>query len=423
MNALTLVQFQHYPSSVPLGALYLAYGLERENVQFDLNIYPHYNLGAEIDKLYTFLAKSRKIIAIGCWSHTLPYLLVVLEKIKRRFPEKVIILGGIGPTEVAEEIMKKFKFIDFIIKGCGILPLPKLVKKIIKGDKVLSDISGLVYRNDRDIICSNYNSFYFNSIVSDLLPYHRIRNIHSYREFNIKTSVGCLYKCTYCQIASFSKGKVIYRNLNKVMEEIKFIKKLKKNKNFIIALTDNLFVIDRRRVIKFCNLLTKEKLNVQWMCSSRVDRMDEELLKIMSKNGCKKIYYGIESGSNRILKKIKKNFTIEAAIKLVLLSKKYIPEIIVSFMYQYPFETQKDFIDTFMVKTYLESKGISTQLHSLTPIKNSEIYIKYRKNLYLFRDLPNTSHEKLDSMPKECVRLIEDNPDIFYFYYSYKVKD
>jgi len=426
MNNLTLVQFSYSSFSVPLGSLYLAYGLEKANVQFDLKIYPLYNkldAWADIDKLYSFLVKSREIIAVGCWSDMLPFLLVALGKIKKKFPEKIIILGGIGPTEVAEEIMNKFNFINFIIKGCGILPLPTLIRKIVKGKKNFSDVDGLVYRNGRNIISNNHDSFYLNSIIPDILPYHRIKNISSYYKFLIRTSSGCPYRCTFCQLPYLSCGKVVYRDINKIIKEIKLIKRIKKNKKFLILIQDEAFIINRERVIKFCNLLRAEKLNVAWQCYGRVDRIDRELLEVVSKSGCRAVYFGVESGSNKILRKIKKGFTIEKAIEILLLSKKYIKRITASFIYLYPFETIKDFKETLLFKKYLELKKIHVQLHQLNPIKNSDIYFKYKRNLFLFEKKRSSFHLNLNRMPRECIKLIKNNPDIFYFYYFYNFKD
>jgi len=89
----------------------------------------------------------------------------------------------------------------------------------------------------------------------------------------------------------------------------------------------------------------------------------------------------------------------------------------------YPFETIEDFRKTLYLKAYLESKKISVQLNQLTPIKNSEIYFEYKKNLCLFYKKRCTFHISLNDMPKECIRLIKNNPRIFYFYYLYKLKD
>ena len=426
MNNLTLIQFAYDSFNVPLGSLYLAYGLEKANIQFDLKVYPIYNkqgFNVDIDRLYSFLIKSKGIIAVGCWSDILPVLLVALEKVKKKFPEKIIILGGIGPTEVAEEIMDKFNFINFIIKGCGILPLPLLIRKIVNKERVFTDVDGLVYRNGKNIKSNNYNGFYLKSVIPDSIPYFRIKNIRSYNKFFIFTSYGCPYKCTYCQMPCLSHGRVVYKDINKVIEEIKLIKKIKTNGKLTIFIKDEAFIINKERVIRFCNLLRAEKLNVKWRCYGRVDRIDRELLETMSKSGCESIFFGVESGSNKILKKIKKGFTIEKAIEILLLSKKYIKKIIASFIFLYPFETIEDFRNTLLLKTYLESKKICVELNQLTPIKNSEIYSEYKKQLRLFYKKRCTFHLSLNDMPKECVRLIKNNPSIFYFYYLYNFKD
>ncbi|MFC1658036.1 B12-binding domain-containing radical SAM protein [Candidatus Omnitrophota bacterium] len=425
MNSLTLIQFTYNRFAIPLGALYLAYGLEKANIQFDLKICPVYSkLGvctkADIDKLYSYLLNSRDIVAIGCWSDALPVVLVALAKIKRKFPGKMIILGGLAPAEFAEEIMGKFPFIDFVIKGCGTASLPALVKKIIKQEKIFNDIEGLVYRSGRHIISNNYDRFYSNSIIPDIFPYDRSKNIGSYRVFYIRTSFGCSYRCTFCQLPCLSRGGVAYRDINDVIQEIKLIKKIKKSKRFMIDIIDEAFILNRARVIKFCKLLRRENLNPGWHCYGRIDRVDKELLKIMSESGCQGIYFGVESGSNRILRKIKKGFTIEKAIEILLLSKRYIKGVAVSFMYLFPFETLNDFRETLFFKKYLNLNKLVVQLHQLNPVKNSEIYSKYKGKLCLFPKKDSSFHVNLEHMPKECIKLIRDNPEIFSFYYLYK---
>jgi len=155
MDGLTLVQFQYKESSPPLGALYLSDALDQEGIPFDLRIFPKFELAINMDRLYSFLGQSRRILAIGCWSNVLPYLSIVLERIKKRFPEKTIILGGIGPTEVAEEMIQTFPWIDYIIQGCGISPFPKLVKKILNHEKVFSDISGFGISKRERLLCAS----------------------------------------------------------------------------------------------------------------------------------------------------------------------------------------------------------------------------------------------------------------------------
>jgi radical SAM superfamily enzyme YgiQ (UPF0313 family) len=419
----TLIQFQRDPYSPALGSLYLAHGLEKEGVQFDLKIYPLYKYMADLDKLYSFLAESGDILGIGCWSHMLPPVIAVLDKLKEKFPGKTIILGGVGPTEVAEEILNKFKFIDFVIKGCGVYTLPRLIKSIKNGDDELHAINGLVYRNKDNVVSNPYGGFHLN--IPERPAYHRIGHIRGYSVFSIFTSFGCPYKCTYCDTRPASSKKVIYRDLNQVIDEIKLIKRIKKQKDLVINILDEAFVINKERVIKFCNLLKSEKIGIRWFCYGRVDTMDEELLKSMGETGCESLYYGIESGSNGILRKVKKGFTIEEAIKVLLLSKKYIKSVTASFIFLYPFEKPEDFVQTKLFLRYLISKKIETQLFALCPVKHSEVYREYRKDLVLSEDILSICNCRIrfDNMPRECIKLIKDNPDIFYYYYSYDFKD
>lgn len=416
----SLIQFLYESGSLPLGSLYLSYGLEKANIKFELKLYPLFKRSfspVNTEQLYSFLIKTKEIIGIGCGSDMLPFILIVLEKIKKEFPKKIIILGGVGPTDVAEEIMNRFKFIDYIIKGCGVYTLPKLIRKIMAADAILSDIEGLVFRSNGGITSNYYKGYHLN--IPDLLCYGRIKNIKSYLSFPTFTSFGCPYQCTFCNIRGIFPKEVVYRDLNQVFEELKVIKKMKKNKPFQINIYDEGFIINRKRVIEFCNLLKSKGLHINWTCYGRIDRIDEELLRIISKSGCIQMFYGIESGSNRILEKIKKGFTIEEAAKIIILSKKYIKSIQASFIYLYPFEELKDLNETIFWIKYLRSKNILVNFQPLIPTKNTGIYADFRKKLFLSNKVESQSHIGINTMPKKYIKLIKNNPKIFFYYYFY----
>lgn len=421
MNNVTLFLIQYNSNATNLAMLYLAYGLKGEKVNFNTKIYPWYRLKLKLGKLYSYLADSSPILAVGCWSDALPYVLVALERVKRKFPQKTIILGGVGPSEAAEDIMRKFKFVDFVIKGCGVKPLPELIKKINSKDSDFSRISGLVYRLGAGVKANANISQEF--LLNETPDYNLVKNIDSVRKFHIRICSGCPYECTYCRVPGMSERKVFYRDIKKVIEEIKLIKRIKNGGEFRVVFNDEAFVLNRKMVLEFCDSLIREGLKISWTSYGRVDRMDEELLKKMSESGCSSIYYGVESGSNRILKIIKKGFTVEDAVRVIFLTKKYIKEIRTSFICLYPFETKEEFIDTLTLKAYLELNGIITQLHMMNPVKGSLIFEQYKKNLRLYPDLPSTFHEVPGKLPKKCLRLVRNNPEIFYTFYLFDFKD
>ncbi|RJO64939.1 MAG: radical SAM protein [Candidatus Omnitrophota bacterium] len=421
-NSLTLILFQNYPLSTNLGAAYLAYGLDKARIPFRLKIFGQYGFRITLENIYRFFAGSGKIIAVGCMSHMLPYVIAALERLKKNFPDKIVIMGGIGPSEVAEEIIRRFPFIDFVIKGCGIEPLPQLVNTLLREENVFHDISGLVYRNGPELISNNHHKTSNEAILNAAAAFHLVPGAKRCGYFDLFTSAGCCYQCTFCQSPVVGGRNIVFRDIDRVIDELRLIIKMKGGEKFGFFLIDESFVVNRKRVYAFCRALRQNRLNMPWSCYGRVDRMDEGLLRTLAENGCCELLYGCESGSDRVLKKIDKGFTVADMVKMVVLSKKYL-KVIASFICLYPFETKEDFLETLSCIVYLETKGIRVMLHPLAPIKNSLLFQEYKKSLFLTSKVRSTFHPLINQMPLQCRRLVRRYPEIFYFYYTYRPKD
>jgi len=121
----------------------------------------------------------------------------------------------------------------------------------------------------------------------------------------IITSRGCPYQCTFCASSNIWKKKVRFRNPDFVVEEIKQ-NMVKYNMNEFYFLDDTL-VLDKKRALSLFEKI--EKLNIKWECNVRLDRLDKEVCYMMKKSGCINARVGVESGSDRILKMIKKGET------------------------------------------------------------------------------------------------------------------
>ena len=170
-------------------------------------------------------------------------------------------------------------------------------------------IKGIAWRKDGEIILNFPRPF-----VADLddmpIPMHELLPLQSYKMPLIKgaftfivTSRGCPAGCTYCIKHVSYQYSTRLRSPKLIMEELWYLKKLGINN---IHMYSDLFTVSRDQVIELCKLMIEEKINIHWTSNSRVDFVDEEMLMLMGKAGCRLISWGIESGNEQILKHAKK---------------------------------------------------------------------------------------------------------------------
>lgn len=173
----------------------------------------------------------------------------------------------------------------------------------------LRGIKGIAWRKDGEITLNFPRPF-----VADLddlpIPMHELLPLQSYRMPLIKgpftfivTSRGCPAGCTYCIKHVSYQYSARIRSPKLIMEELWQLKKLGINNIHMYA---DLFTVNRDQVIELCKMMIEEKLDIHWTSNSRVDYVDEEMLTLMGKAGCRLISWGIESGNEQILKHARK---------------------------------------------------------------------------------------------------------------------
>jgi len=315
------------PILPPIGLAYLAAVLKKELIKVKILDSNALELNEKqiIDEINNY---NPEIIGIGAVTTTICKSFNLAKVIKKRFPKIKIVFGGPHPTSLPEESIKK-KFIDFVVIGEGEETTVELVKELMKnGKKNFRKIKGLVYEENKKIInngirrnIENLDELPFPAI--ELLPLDKYKSADSkHKKFMaLLTSRGCYGRCTYCNKKVF--GDVCHmRSAENIVKEIEFlIKKYDYNEFHIL---DDLFTNDRKRVVKFCNLVIKKKLNISWKCGNgiRVGTVDFELLKLMKKAGCYSLSYGIESGNQDVLNKMRKGQTLKQCENAVKWTKK-----------------------------------------------------------------------------------------------------
>jgi len=189
----------------------------------------------------------------------------------------------------------------------------------------LRGIKGIAWRKGEEILLNFPRPF-----ISDLddmpIPMHELLPLQSYRMPLIKgaftfivTSRGCPAGCTYCIKHVSYQYSARLRAPKLIMEEMWQLKKLGINNIHMYA---DLFTVNRDQVIELCKLMIEEKIDLHWTSNSRVDYVDEEMLTLMGKAGCRLISWGIESGNEQILKHARKGAYPDKAERALRWAKK-----------------------------------------------------------------------------------------------------
>lgn len=409
----------------PLAAYYLLSNLEARGHTADVRylnlsvLRKEECLPVDMKKLWKVINSPKKVIAIGCLNDLLPYVLFLLHENRDTIRGKTIIMGGFGPAEVAEEIIRRFDFIDYVVKGRDPSILASLLTFMESGESGFS-LDGVVWRDGSRVRYHPASIDHFHRYIFPSRPFSDEEKV---RVFYLVTVEGCPYHCTFCDASQALSRSLQYRDLAAIVEEIKWVVR-RMGKQVKFSIVDEAFIVNRTWVLRFCETLKEHNLNIAWGCFGRIDRVDEEMLDIMRDAGCSALYYGLDGATDTILRKIKKQFDVKTALERLVLSRSYIDDITASFIWGYPFETLKDFLQMLVTIRGLGQKGIKTQLHQLIPVRGTEMYKEY-KDAVCFS--PDNSYSSvaypLNREPADFLHFVEKNADIFLAYSTFHTPD
>ncbi len=410
-------------------------------------------LTEEIDQLIFSVDTTPSIIGIGCHLVHLPFAVAVAEELKKRFPEKKIILGGIGPSGVAKELLEEFSFIDAVVVGEAEETIVEVVKNKARG---FAGVKGLLYR-DNGRVQINAPRPHIEDLSKIPLPAYHVVDFKSQYEIpTVITSRGCPFACQFCSLTKFDGRSVRYDSIDNVIKGLKLLKD-KYNPKYLFFV-DPTFTVNKKRTLALCRRIEKENLKMKWFCMTRAECMDEQLMEQMARSGCETIFYGLDTGSDDVLKKIKRGFTVSQVLGVIKKSINYFNIVETGLMWGFPFETLNDFKETLKVRDKLENRfGCGVQLRWLEPYPATVLYRDYKHKLFLpkkysaifqpkaiqsaiskGKDFYN-SEQDVSRIPPDvtsirfvvaasriadlCRDTIENNPHIFTDYYRYETPD
>ena len=294
----------------PMGILHLANYLREKS--YTVFVHDLISIQTTKDEFFKTI-KEQKPDVVGFttypdnWKNT-RYLINELKKIQ---PEVITVAGGPLVTFSYNEFMEKVEQLDFAVLHEGEISFEHLLSTLSKNNcPELAKVDGICYRDCKSKrIIKNPARKPIENL--DDLPICDVDfiDIDNYtRPFSISTARGCPGKCVFCSANTMHPGYRC-RSVESVIKQIKYFIDRYDMKNFYII--DDTFTAVRNRVFSFCRELNKLDRKLGWMCETRADPIDPEIAEAMAGAGCCRVQIGLESSDNEILKKIRKNVTIE----------------------------------------------------------------------------------------------------------------
>lgn len=283
--------------------------------------------GLTVDQIIDRVDPETEIIGIThMFLHEWPIIKDISERIKAKYPEMIIIIGGENATAFHQQIFHDTDAVDYCILGEGENTVVNLIHCIKAG--LSTNINGVISRIQSPELKPALSNRIRNidTIPRPAWEYFQVENyfsvadhhgVHRGRTMPILASRGCPYKCSFCSNPQMWTQKYNTRDPKEVADEMKHYVEKYKIDNFNFC--DLTAIVVREWIIEFCQILKKENLPITWQLptGTRSEILDEEVLKLLYDTGCRNITYAPESGSDRMLKIIIKKVNLSKMLRSI----------------------------------------------------------------------------------------------------------
>lgn len=258
------------------------------------------------------------IAGISCWTHTRSQSIKTARIAKKCNPNMKILMGGPHATFFPEH-MFQLAPVDVVVMGEGEQTILELVDAF-ESNKNLAKVKGIAFKQAGRIVKTDprpltedldsipfpmYDDFDLKKYVPVDMPKEYRNRINTH----ITTSRGCPFSCQFCSTSRYWGRRWRARSPKNVVDELEWLYGEYDVRH--VHFFDDIFTLNKKRVIEICKEILNRKLDVAWITETRVDCLSREMLEWMKKAGCYQVSLGIESGSPKILKTINKGFTVD----------------------------------------------------------------------------------------------------------------
>ena len=358
------------------------------------------------------------------------------QMIKRYHPDTKVVIGGRMAASSPEMWLEKTPA-DIVVEGEGEVTGVELFNALENQDDLI-DVKGIWFK-DGDKLIRTLPRPYIPDLDQLPMPAFDLFDIEAYMDNyskhvrNARTMMmiscrGCVVLCSFCYQGF---GGFRQRSVGHFMREVEYL--VDRYGMDTISICDSTFMVNKKFVEEFSHELIKRKLNLNWYCASRVSDLKpkhKDLIKLMKEAGCKRMHFGVESGSPTVLKEIKKGTTVEAAEQSIRMVREVGIPVHATFIYGLPGETKETLQETvefcrrnltpttFFYATAYPETELYTKALGEGKIKDEEAFIStlgdvdtYTVNL---SDIPDEDFISLKEQAEEQTRL-----PIHHFLYRY----
>jgi anaerobic magnesium-protoporphyrin IX monomethyl ester cyclase len=373
---------------IPLGLLTIASVLEKNG--FEVRVHDLIFPEDEVRYLREVADDPPDIIGLSFLTTAVLKAAALVKAIRSASRQSIITAGGPHVSGLPKESMDLLG-LDYAVAGEGEISFLKLCQALSSKTDPRS-ISGLVYREGTGVVANPITEFIENldelplpawhlvNMGNYLFPPGYIKGLFYRRTLPVLASRGCPSQCIFCSSPNVFGRRIRRRSVNNVISEIRALKQRYDIDGFYFL--DDTFTVGIPWVMDLCDALIREGLNFPWSCQTRVNVVTKELLAKMKQAGCVQVDYGIESGSERILKTLKKGITLEQIRAAFKMADEVGLRTYGSILIGNPGETMADIEES--GKLIRELRPSLTLYNFLTPFPGSELYNNaraYRVNL------------------------------------------
>lgn len=358
------------------------------------------------------------IFGFGSMCSSYPMTLRLADAVKSARPGTTIVFGGPQASVVDEVTLRDFACVDYVVRGEADLSFPKLVTALATGLRQadLAGHKGLTYRLDGKVRRNPDTPVIADMDLLPLPAFDLDPYVMERGGLHLEAGRGCPFACSFCSTNDFFRRNYRLKSPAKLVGEM--VELHQRYGMTAFTLVHDMFTVSRKKVTAFCDALIDSGHDFTWSCSARTDCVDEDLLALMAKAGCRGIFFGIETGSPRLQPIIRKNIDLDEAWRSIQSACDHGMGTAVALITGFPEETREDLIHTanFFVRS-LRLDRAEPQLSVLAPLAKTPISDQHHDALYFDGKYSDMSHQGWRQDPED-ISLIRNHKDVFVNFYA-----